>query len=70
MTLKAYAIFREKLTGGFKNDMRNLANFRARCYKPENMHFHELYFSKGYKVLDESTEELCLMTLRSEPKKS
>ena len=27
MTLKSHAKFEEKLTGGFENDMRNLANF-------------------------------------------
>ena len=56
MTLKADAIFKEKLTGGFKSDIRNLINFHASCRKSENLHFNELFLSKVYKVLDEKTD--------------
>ena len=56
MTLKAYAIFKEKLTGGLKNDMRNLVNFHARSFKPKNVHFDGLVLSKAY-VLDEKVQK-------------
>ena len=52
MTLKGNAIFKEKLTGGLKNDIRNSVNFHASSHKPENLHFEGLVLSKAYKVLD------------------
>ena len=52
-TLKGDAIFKEKLTGGLKNDIRNLVNFHASSRKSENLHFDALFLSKAYKVLDE-----------------
>ena len=36
MTLKSNANFKEKLTCGFKYDMRNLVNFHPTTQKPEN----------------------------------
>ena len=33
MNLKDDAIFKEKLTGGLKNDIRNLVNFQASSCK-------------------------------------
>ena len=69
MTLKGHAKFKGKLTHGLKNDVRNLVNFQVSSQKSENLNFNELILSKAYKVLDEkSTEELCLMTLKSEAK--
>ena len=38
MTLKADAIFEEKLTSGLKNDIRNLINFHVSSRKSENLH--------------------------------
>ena len=71
MTLKDDAIFKEKLTGGLKNDIRNLVNFHASSRKSQNLHFNRLLLSKAYKVLDEkSTEKLCLKTMESDPKKN
>ena len=35
MTLKGYAIFKGKLTGGLKNDIRNLVSFYVSSCKPE-----------------------------------
>ena len=52
MTLKGDAIFKEKLTGGLKNDIRNLVNFHASSRKSKNLHFDGLVLSKAYKVLD------------------
>ena len=53
MTLKGYAIFKEKLTSGLKNDIRSLVNLHASNCKPENGHFDSLVLSKAYKTLDE-----------------
>ena len=57
MTLKGDAIFKEKLTGGLKNDIRNLINFHASSRKSENLHFDGLVLSKAYKVLDEKVQK-------------
>ena len=50
MTLKGDAILKEKLTGGLKNDARNLINFHRNSQKSENLHFDELFLSIAYKV--------------------
>ena len=42
MTLKGDAIFKEKLSGGLKNDLENLINFHANCRKSENLYFDGL----------------------------
>ena len=39
MTMKGDAIFKEKLTGGLKNDTRNLVNFYGSREKSGNLHF-------------------------------
>ena len=57
MTLKGDAIFKEKLTGGLKNDIRNLINFHTSSRKSENLHFDGLVLSKAYKVLDEKVQK-------------
>ena len=56
MKLKSGAVFKEKLTLGLKNDIRNLVNFHASSRKSENLHFDELVLSKAYKVLDEKVQ--------------
>ena len=50
MTLKGDAKFKEKLTGGLKNDIRNFVNFHASSRKSENLHFDELLLSIADKV--------------------
>ena len=70
MTLKGDAKFKGKLTCGLKNNIRNLLNFHASSRKSENLHFSGLILSKAYKVLDEKVQKRCLMTLKSDPKKS
>ena len=50
MTLKSDAQFEEKLTLGFKIDMRNLVNFNASSGKSDNLHFDGLLLSVAYKV--------------------
>ena len=52
MTLKSNIIFNEKLTGGLKNDQKNLVNFHASCRKFRNLHIDGLVLSKAFKVLD------------------
>ena len=51
MKLKSDAKFEEKLTLGFKNDMRNLVNFNASSGKSGNLHFDVLLLPIAYKVL-------------------
>ena len=50
MTKKSDAKFEEKLTLGFKNDMKNLVNLNASSGKSENLHFDVLLLSTAYKV--------------------
>ena len=46
MTLKSCSNFEEKLTCGFKNDMRNLANFHQNTWKCQNWDFDGILLSK------------------------
>ena len=57
MTLKGDAIFKGKLTGSLKNDIRNWINFHACSGKSENLHFDRLVFSKTYIILDEKVKK-------------
>ena len=57
MTLKGYAIFKERLTGGLKNDIRNLVNFHVSSRKSENVEFNGFVLSKAYKILDEKVQK-------------
>ena len=57
MTPKGDVIFKEKLTGRLKKNMRNLVNFHASSRKSENLHFDGLILSKAYKVLDEKVRK-------------
>ena len=66
MTLKGDAILKENLTGGLKNDIRNLINFYTSSRKSENLHFDGLALSQVYKFRWKITEELCLATLKSD----
>ena len=49
MRLKSDAKFEEKLTLGFKNDIRYLVNFNASSGKSENFYFDVLLLSLTYK---------------------
>ena len=58
MTLKGDAIFRQKLTGDLKNDIKNLITFHASNCKSKNLHFDGFALSKLYKdVTFHKTEE-------------
>ena len=56
MTMKGDAIFKKQLTGGLKNDIRNLVNFHASSRKSENFHFDGLVLFKAQKVLGEKVQ--------------
>ena len=47
MTLKGVAKFKEKLTCGLKNDIRNLVNFYGSSRKSEMLHFDRIFMSKA-----------------------
>ena len=51
MTLK------KKLTGGLKNDIRNLINFHGRSRESENVHFDGLLLLIAYKVSVEKVQK-------------
>ena len=57
MTLKDDAIFKEKLTRGLKNNIRNLAKFYASSWKSKHLHFNGLTLSKANKVLDKKVQK-------------
>ena len=57
MTLKGDAKFKEKMTHGLKNNIRNLVNFHGSNRKSKNMHFDGLLSSKAYNVLDEKVQK-------------
>ena len=64
MTLKGDAMFKGKLTGELRNDLRNLVNFHASSWKSGNLPFDGLLLSKAWKIV----EEFCLMTLKNDAK--
>ena len=57
MKLKNDAIFKEKLTGGLKNDIKYLVNFHGSSRKTENLHFDGLVLSEAYKTLNEKVQK-------------
>ena len=57
MTLKGDTKFKEKLTRGMKNNIRNLITFHVSSRKSEYLHFYGLVLSKAYKVLDEKVRK-------------
>ena len=57
MTLNGNARFKGKPTCGFKNDIKNLANFRASRQKSENLHFDWILLTNAYKDLDEEIQK-------------
>ena len=69
MALKSDATFKEKLTCGFKYDMRNLENFHQATQKSENF---TLIGYSGPKymtfALKKNAEDLSFMTLNSDAK--
>ena len=62
MTLKSDAKFKEKLTCGFKYDMRNLVNFHPTTQKSKNFTSIGYCCPKYVRFEPKSTEELSFMT--------
>ena len=56
--------FEKKLTLGSKNDMRNLVNFNVRKLHVDVLLLWEVYYIRAKK----STDELCVVTLKSDAK--
>ena len=68
MTLKSDAKFKEKLTCGFKYDMRNLVNFHPTTQKSKN-YTSMGYFCPNYMIFElKNTKYLSFMTLNSDAK--
>ena len=64
MTMKSDAEVKEKLTCGFKYDMRNFVNFHPTNQKSKN--FTSVDYFKFYMTFElKNTEELSFMTLNS-----
>ena len=57
MTLKGNTKFKGKPTCGWKNDTRNLVNFRVSKQKSKNLHFDWILLPKAYKDLDEKIQK-------------
>ena len=66
MTVESDERFEEKLSLGFKNDMKNVVNFNASSGKSENLHFDVLLSLIAYvkfqlkkcrRVISHDTEE-------------
>ena len=51
-----------------KNDIRNLANFRASRQKSENLHFNWILLAKAYKDLDEKIQKMLFHDTEECPK--
>ena len=68
MTLKNDVKFKEKLSFGFKYDMRNVVNFQPATQKPENLTSMSSFCPKYIKFELKNTEELSFMTLNSAKK--
>ena len=68
MTLKNDAKFKEKLTCGFKYDMRNLVNFLSTTKKSENFTSMGYFCPKYMRFELKNTEKLSFMTLKSDAK--
>ena len=68
MTQQNDAKFKEKLTFGFKYDMRNVVNFQPATQKPENLTSMSFFCPKYIKFELKNTEELSFMTMNSAKK--
>ena len=68
MTLKSDARFKEKLTCGFKCDMKDLVNFHPTTQKSESFTSMGYLCPKYMRFELKNTEELSFMTLNSDTK--
>ena len=68
MTLKSDPKIREKLTCGFKYNMRNLVEFHPITQKSETFFLRCSFGSKCTRFELQNTEELSFMTMNSDTK--
>ena len=68
MTLKNDAKFKEKLTCGFKYDMRNLVNFHPTTQKSENFTSMGYFCPKYMRFELKNTEKVSFMTQDNDAK--
>ena len=68
MTLKSDAKFKEKLTCGFKYDMRNLVNFHPTTQKSENFTSMGYFCPKYMRFELKNTEKVSFMTQDNDAK--
>ena len=68
MTMKGDAKFNEKLTCGFKYDMKDLVNFHPTTQKSKNFTSMGYFCPKYMRFELKNTEELSFMTLNSDAK--
>ena len=68
MTLKSDAKFKEKLTCGFKYDMKNLVNFYPITQKFENFFSMGIFVQSVPGLSYKTAEELSFLTLGSDAK--
>ena len=66
MTLKSDVKYKERLTCGFKYDMRNLANSYPTTQKSENFTSMSSFCPKYIKFELKNTDELSFVTLQSD----
>ena len=66
MTLKGDAKFKEKLTCGFKYDMRNFVNFHPTTQKSKKFTSMGYFCPKYMRFELKNTEELSFITLNSD----
>ena len=66
MTLKSDAKYKERLTCGFKYDMRNLVNSYPTTQKSENFTSMSSFCPKYIKFELKNTDELSFVTLQSD----
>ena len=66
--MKSDAKFKEKLTCGFKYDMRNLVNFHATTQSLKISFRWDLFVQSIQGLSYKNTEELSFMTLNSDVK--
>ena len=68
MTLKSNRKFEEKMTCGFENDIKNLANFYQSTLKSQNWTWCGPFMQSRKCMSLKFTEELCIMTMKSDTK--
>ena len=68
MTLKSDVKFKEKLTCGFKYDMKDLVNFHPTTQKSKSFTSMGYFCPKYIRFELKNTEELSFMTLNNDAK--